>query len=311
MRILVAGGAGFIGSHLCENLIQQGHFVVCIDSLITGSKHNIEHLFNNNFTFIEHDIVNTINMDDIDQVYNLACPASPNKYQKDPISTIDTNVIGTKNLLELAKRNRARFLLASTSEVYGDPQQHPQREDYFGNVNTFGPRACYDEGKRCAETLSYEYSRMYGVETRIARIFNTYGPKMQVDDGRVVSNFIVGALTKHEICIYGDGSQTRCFCYIDDMVEGLVSLMGSDCKTPVNLGSDHEVTVNELANRVNAIFQQEINVVWQSIPQDDPMKRKPDLSKARRELNWNIATPLDMGLEKTAEYFQGQIVSHD
>ena len=262
------------------------------------------------FQFIEHDINLPLSIGNIDQIYNLACPASPKQYQKEPINTLETNLIGTKNLLELAKANNARFLLASTSEVYGDPQVHPQREDYFGNVNTFGPRACYDEGKRCAETVCYEYNRMHNIEIRVARIFNTYGPKMQIDDGRVISNFIVGALSKNTINIYGDGKQTRCFCYVDDMIDGLVNLMNSNCSTPINIGSEHEITIGELAFQIKSILKADISTSNHTLPQDDPLKRKPNLSKAYRELDWEVKTSLKCGLKKTVDYFS-EVLAYD
>lgn len=307
MRILVAGGAGFIGAALCEKLLISGHVVVCIDSLLTGSTHAVNQLRTlGGFTFIQQDITQSLEVSQvgpIDQIYNLACPASPRKYQQDPVKTIETNVIGTRNLLELARRTRARFLLASTSEVYGSPQQKPQREDYWGNVNTTGPRACYDEGKRCAEALVQAYHTQHQVDTRIARIFNTYGPGMQHDDGRVISNFVTRILDGTPIEIYGDGRQTRCFCYVDDMVEALTALMACDCTTPVNLGSDHEVSVTELAHLVSIVLGKQITLHHTPALVDDPRERKPDLEKCRRVLGWQATTPLAVGLSKTAAFF--------
>lgn len=312
MRILVAGGAGFIGSHLCEKLISQGHRVICIDSLVTGRIENLSLLFDSDrFEFYEQDIVNSFPFDllSLDQVYNLACPASPQKYQHDPLKTIETNVIGMRNLLDIARENKARLLLASTSEVYGNPLEHPQREDYLGNVNTIGPRACYDEGKRCAETLAYEYNARMGVETRIARIFNTYGPKMQADDGRVVSNFLVHALTGKDITIHGDGQQTRCFCYIDDMVDGLIGLMNSNYSLPVNLGSTEEITINELADLVDRSIDKKTSRDYISLPVDDPVRRKPDITRASLILDWHPSTSIEIGLLQTAEYFKKELAS--
>lgn len=310
MRILVAGGAGFIGGALCEKLLGQGHEVVCVDSLQTGSIQAVDRLRRFAcFTFIHQDIARPLapgqvgGFDRIDQVYNLACPASPRQYQQDPVRTIETNVIGSRNLLELARLAGARFLLTSTSEVYGSPQQKPQREDYWGNVNTIGPRACYDEGKRCAEALVHAYHTGHGVDTRIARIFNTYGPGMQRDDGRVVSNFVTRILDGAPIEIYGDGRQTRCFCYVDDMVDALLALMASDCTTPVNLGADREVTVTELAHLVGRVLGKPVTLRHVPAMVDDPRERQPDLEKCRRVLGWQASTPLELGLSKTAAYF--------
>lgn len=307
MRILVAGGAGFIGAALCEKLLRQGHAVVCVDSLQTGSAQAVEqlHVFAG-FTFLHQDIAQPLDagqVGPVEQVYNLACPASPRQYQQDPVKTIETNVIGTRNLLDLARLTRARFLLTSTSEVYGSPLQKPQREDYWGNVNTAGPRACYDEGKRCAEALVQAYRAQYQVDTRIARIFNTYGPGMQRDDGRVVSNFITRILDDAPIEIYGDGSQTRCFCYVDDMVEALIALMTSDCATPVNLGADREVSVAELAHLVGRVLEKPVTLHHVPALIDDPWERQPDLEKCRRVLGWQATTTLEAGLLKTAAFF--------
>ena len=307
MRILVAGGAGFIGATLCEKLLGLGHTVVCVDSLQTGCGRAVERLRAfAGFIFIHQDIAQPLDagqVGPVNQIYNLACPASPRQYQQDPVKTIETNVIGTRNLLNLARRARARFLLASTSEVYGSPQQKPQREDYWGNVNTTGPRACYDEGKRCAEALVQAYHTQYQVDTRIARIFNTYGPGMQRDDGRVVSNFVTRILDGMPIDVYGDGHQTRCFCYVDDMVKALMALMASECTTPVNLGSDREVSVTELAHLVGRVLERPVTLHHVLALVDDPRERKPDLEKCRRELGWQATTPLEAGLAKTAAFF--------
>nr|WP_202617670.1 MULTISPECIES: NAD-dependent epimerase/dehydratase family protein [Burkholderia] len=307
VRILVAGGAGFIGAALCEKLLGLGHTVVCVDSLQTGSAQAVDRLRASAcFTFLHQDIAQPLDAAQVgpfERVYNLACPASPRQYQQDPVKTIETNVIGTRNLLDLARLTGARFLLASTSEVYGSPQQKPQREDYWGNVNTTGPRACYDEGKRCAEALVQAYHTQYQVDTRIARIFNTYGPGMQRDDGRVISNFVTRALDGSPIEIYGDGRQTRCFCYVDDMVEALIALMASDCPTPINLGADREVSVAELAHLVGRVLEKPITLHHTPALVDDPQERQPDLEKCRRVLGWQASTPLEAGLLKTATFF--------
>ncbi|MFM0350339.1 NAD-dependent epimerase/dehydratase family protein [Paraburkholderia sp. RL17-347-BIC-D] len=307
VRILVAGGAGFIGAALCEKLLGLGHAVVCVDSLQTGSAQVVDRLGAfTAFTFLHQDIAQPLDaglVGTVEQVYNLACPASPRQYQQDPVKTIETNVIGTRNLLELARIARARFLLASTSEVYGSPQQKPQREDYWGNVNTTGPRACYDEGKRCAEALVQAYHTQHQVDTRIARIFNTYGPGMQRDDGRVVSNFVTRILDGAPIEIYGDGRQTRCFCYVDDMVEALIALMTSECVTPMNLGADREVSVVELAHLVGRVLEKPVTLRVAPALVDDPRERQPDLEKCRRVLGWQATTSLEMGLLKTAAFF--------
>lgn len=305
MRVVVAGGAGFIGAALCQFLVTSGHTVICVDSLQTGRLENLAGLLaQENFVFIQQDIVQPLNIEPVHQIYNLACPASPVHYQHDPVGTIETNVLGTRNLLALAQRSQARFLLASTSEVYGDPEQKPQREDYRGNVNTMGPRACYDEGKRCAEALAYAYWAHHAVDVRVARIFNTYGPGMQVDDGRVVSNFIVQGLAGEPVRIDGDGSQTRSFCYRDDMVDALVALMASDCTTPVNLGSDQEISISDLALQVGAVLGEPLHITHAPGRPDDPQERLPDLTKCRQLLGWQARTPLAVGLRKTAEYFK-------
>lgn len=304
MKILVTGGAGFLGSHLCEYLLKDGYKVICLDNCYTGSEDNIKHLTSNsNFQYIDHDVINPLKIN-CDVIYNLACPASPPKYQRDPIYTYKTSVVGVLNLLELAKDNGAGLLHASTSEVYGDPKMHPQSEDYWGNVNPIGPRSCYDEGKRGAETLLMDYYRQHQIDVRIARIFNTYGPKMDSDDGRVVSNFIIQALNGKPITIYGDGNQTRSFCYVDDMIEGLVSLMNSKkCIGPVNLGNPDEFTVMELANIITGMTNSKSKIKFESLPTDDPVKRKPNISLAEAQLGWRPKTDLQDGLLKTIEYF--------
>lgn len=307
MYILVAGGAGFIGTALCIELLRQGNSVLCVDSLQTGSWQAVEQLSAfAGFTFLHHDIAHPLDIRQVgpvEQIYNLACPASPQKYQQNPIKTIETNVIGTRNLLELTRLTHARFLLASTSEVYGSPLQIPQSEDYWGNVNTTGPRSCYDEGKRCAEALVHAYRTEHQVDTRIARIFNTYGPGMQRDDGRVVSNFVTGILAGTPIDVYGDGRQTRCFCYVDDMVNALIALMDSDCNTPVNLGVDHEVSVVELAHLVGRVLDKPVTLRHLPALIDDPRERRPDLEKCRRVVGWQATTTLEAGLLKTATFF--------
>lgn len=307
-RILVTGGAGFIGSHLCETLLNQGNSVICLDNLFTGSKRNIEHLFNNpNFEFIRHDITEPIKLE-INQIYNLACPASPIHYQYNAIKTVKTNILGILNMLGLAKRTSSRILQASTSEVYGNPLVHPQNEEYFGNVNPIGLRSCYDEGKRAAETLMMDYHRQNNVDTRIIRIFNTYGPKMAINDGRVVSNFIVQALKNKDITIYGDGSQTRSFCYVSDLVRGMTSLMNKDNYfEPVNIGNDDEFTVKELAEQVIELTNSNSKVVYKDLPSDDPVKRRPDLTRAKKILDYSPTVKLREGLIKTIEYFSGII----
>jgi len=306
-RILVTGGAGFIGSHLCDRLISSGNDVICVDNLFTGSKDNIRHLLNNPyFEFIRHDMTQPIFIE-CDQIYNLACPASPKWYQKDPIFTFKTSVYGAMNCLGLAKRTGARVLQASTSEVYGNPHVHPQDESYWGNVNPIGIRSCYDEGKRAAETLFFDYHRKHGVEVKIIRIFNTYGPRMDVGDGRVVSNFIVQALKNEDITIYGDGSQTRSFCYVDDLVEGMIRLMNSreDFTGPVNIGNPDEHTIKELAEMVIGLTGSESKIVYKPLPSDDPTRRKPTIELARDELGWEPQVKLMEGLGKTIDYFRG------
>jgi UDP-glucuronate decarboxylase len=310
-KILVTGGAGFIGSHLVEYLLKQDHEVISLDNYFTGAKENLRPLLAlPNLELVRHDVVNPI-MLEVDQVYHLACPASPVHYQYNPVKTIKTNVLGTLNMLGLAKRVRARILLASTSEIYGDPQVHPQREDYWGNVNCTGPRSCYDEGKRVAETLMMDYHRQNRVDIRIARIFNTYGPRMAVNDGRVVSNFCVQALTGQDITIYGAGSQTRSFCYATDLVEGLVRLMNREgFHGPVNLGNPEEYTILELAQKILAMTKSPAQLVFRPLPPDDPVKRKPDISRARELLQWEPAVPLTDGLKETIPYFQKKLVQN-
>jgi UDP-glucuronate decarboxylase len=308
MRILVTGGAGFIGSHLCERLIAEGHEVVCLDNFFTGRRENLFHLMDNNrFELIRHDVIEPILLE-VDQIYNLACPASPVHYQYNPVKTVKTNVMGMINMLGLAKRVRARILQASTSEVYGDPNIHPQPESYWGNVNPIGIRSCYDEGKRIAETLMMDYHRQNNVDTRIARIFNTYGPRMLENDGRVVSNFIVQALRGEELTIYGTGNQTRSFCFVDDLVEGLIRLMNTDgVHDPVNLGNPGEFTMKELASEVASLCNTELNIKYCPLPQDDPKQRKPDITRANKLLGWQPTVPLQEGLKKTVAYFAERI----
>jgi len=305
-RILITGGAGFIGSHLCERLLLEGHEVLCLDNFFTGSKDNIRHLLGNkHFECIRHDIINPIYLE-VDQIYNLACPASPVHYQYNPIKTIKTSVMGAINTLGLAKRVKATLLLASTSEVYGDPEIHPQKEDYWGRVNPIGIRSCYDEGKRAAECLMMDYRRQNQVDVKIARIFNTYGPRMAVSDGRVVSNFIVQALRGEEITVYGQGKQTRSFCYVDDLVEGLIRLMNTekDFAGPVNLGTPREFTILELAEMVIRMTGSTSRIVFLPLPQDDPVQRRPDITLAREKIDWKPKVPLEEGLGKTIAYFQ-------
>ncbi len=304
-RILVTGGAGFLGSHLCDRLVETGAEVICLDNFFTGSKRNIRHLAEKkNFEVIRHDLVEPIFLE-VDQIYNLASPASPVHYQYNPVKTVKTNVMGSVNMLGLAKRVKARILQASTSEVYGNPQQHPQEETYWGHVNPIGPRSCYDEGKRVAETLMMDYHRQNQVDVKIARIFNTYGPRMAVSDGRVVSNFIVQALENVPLTIYGDGSQTRSFCYVSDMAEGLIRLMNCDGFTgPVNLGNPTEFSIADLAQLVLEITQSKSEIVHRSLPQDDPVQRCPDITLAKEKLKWEPVTPLREGLERTTEYFR-------
>jgi UDP-glucuronate decarboxylase len=308
MRILVTGGAGFIGSHLCERLMAGGDEVICLDNFFTGRRENVFHLLDNpRFELVRHDVIEPVLLE-VDQIYNLACPASPIHYQYNPVKTVKTNVMGMINMLGLAKRVRARILQASTSEVYGDPQVHPQTEDYWGSVNCIGIRSCYDEGKRLAETLMMDYHRQNRVDTRIARIFNTYGPRMLEDDGRVVSNFIVQALRKEPLTIYGQGEQTRSFCYIDDLVEGLIRLMNRDAgHDPVNLGNPCEFTIRELAEEVMRICNSDAGIKYLPLPQDDPRQRKPDITRAEKLLEWNPTIPLREGLELTVADFAGRL----
>ena len=305
-RVLVTGGAGFLGSHLCERLLRAGNDVLCVDNYFTGRKDNIVHLMDNpHMEVMRHDITFPLYVE-VDQIYNLACPASPIHYQHDPIQTTKTSVHGAINMLGLAKRLKCRILQASTSEVYGDPAVHPQREDYWGNVNPIGPRSCYDEGKRCAETLFFDYHRQVGLEIKVARIFNTYGPRMAADDGRVVSNFIVQALRGEPITIYGDGEQTRSFCYGDDLVEGLIRLMNSpkDVTGPINIGNPGEFSIRQLAELVIAQTGARSELVQMPLPKDDPRQRRPDITLAREKLGWEPTVPLAQGLEKTIAYFK-------
>ena len=304
-NILVTGGAGFIGSHLCEKLLEQGNHVLCLDNFFTGSRKNVEHLLDNReFELIRHDIIEPIILE-VDQIYNLACPASPIHYQFNAIKTIKTNVIGVTNMLDLADETKARILQASTSEVYGDPIVHPQREDYWGNVNPIGIRSCYDEGKRVAEALMMDYHRQHNVDIRIIRIFNTYGPRMAQNDGRVVSNFIIQALKNEDITIYGDGSQTRSFCYVDDLVQGMVALMNTeDFMGPVNVGNDGEYAILDLAKMVIELTNSSSEIIFKPLPSDDPCQRKPDLSLAKEKLNYAATVNVKDGLQKTIEYFQ-------
>ncbi len=313
MRILVTGGAGFIGSHLCRRLIDEGHYVICLDNLFTGTKENVKDLLEkSNFELMIQDVTQPITLENIDQIYNLACPASPIHYQYNPVKTVETNVIGAINVLNLAKRTNACVLQASTSEVYGDPIVHPQKEEYWGNVNPIGIRSCYDEGKRAAETLFFDYHRQYGVNIKVARIFNTYGPNMQKNDGRVVSNFIVQALEGKNITIYGDGTQTRSFCFVSDLVEGIVRLMNSDksIKGPVNIGNPSEFTVKQLAEMIIEMTNSKSMIVYKPLPEDDPKKRKPDITLAKRVLNWSPSVELYYGLEKTIKYFEEYPLYH-
>ena len=307
-RIVVSGGAGFIGSHLCDTLLTQGHEVIAVDNLFTGTKRNIHHMLSNpNFEFVRHDVTESI-MLECDQVYHLACPASPVHYQYNPIKTIKTNVTGTINMLGVAKRTHACFLLASTSEVYGDPLQHPQVESYWGNVNPIGPRSCYDEGKRVAETLTVNYKEQGHVDTRIVRIFNTFGPRMLFNDGRVVSNFIVQALKGEDITVYGEGQQTRSFCYVDDLVKGIMATMNKDgFYGPVNLGNPNEMTIMDLAKRIIELTGSSSTIVRRPLPQDDPTRRQPDITLAKRELGWSPTVDLNEGLKKTIANFEERL----
>ena len=306
-RVLVTGGAGFIGSHLCEKLLAQGHQVLCVDNYFTGTRDNIAHLLQHpQFEAMRHDVTFPLYVE-VDEIYNLACPASPVHYQFDPVQTTKTSISGALNMLGLAKRVKAKVLQASTSEVYGDPEVHPQTEDYRGSVNPLGPRACYDEGKRCAETLFFDYRRQHNVRIKVARIFNTYGPRMHPNDGRVVSNFIVQSLQGQPVTIYGEGTQTRSFCFVDDLVDGLMRLMDTpdEVTGPVNLGNPHEITVRELAERVLALCGDGAQLEKRPLPQDDPTRRCPDISLAKRLLGWEPKVPLEEGLRRTVAYFDG------
>lgn len=310
-EVLIAGGAGFLGSHLVRRLLGEGHRVTCLDNFLTGRLENVASLSDHSrFQLIEHDIVEPLVLDrTFDEIYNLACPASPPQYQKDPVHTLMTNVVGSLNLLNVARADNARVFLASTSEVYGDPTVHPQPEEYRGNVNTTGPRACYDEGKRCAETLYFDYARLYGLNIKVARIFNTYGPNMQADDGRAVSNFIVQALQGHDITIFGEGKQTRSFCYVEDLIDGIIRLMESDAPFlgPVNLGNPSEITIHELADMMVNFTGSSSRIVYKPMPTDDPRQRRPDISLAKDVLGWSPKTDLKAGLKKTISYFERQL----
>jgi UDP-glucuronate decarboxylase len=308
MRILITGGAGFLGSHLCERLLRERHEVVCLDNFFTGRRRNLHpYLANHDFELVRHDVVEPILLE-VDRIYHLACPASPVHYQYNPVKTIKTNVLGTHNMLGLAKRTRARFLLASTSEVYGDPKVHPQTEGYWGNVNPIGIRSCYDEGKRVAETFTMDYHRQNRVDVRIVRIFNTYGPRMLADDGRVVSNFIVQALKGDDITVYGDGSQTRSFCYVDDLIDGLVRMMETEGFTgPVNLGNPREFTILELAKKIIAMTGSRSKIVLKPLPSDDPTQRQPDIALAKLKLGWQPKVDVDEGFTVTIEYFRKEL----
>ena len=308
-RILVTGGAGFLGSHLCERLLNDGHDVLCVDNYFTGTKRNVVHLFDNpNFEIMRHDVTFPLYIE-VDEIYNLACPASPIHYQFDPVQTTKTSVHGAINMLGLAKRVGAKLFQASTSEVYGDPQVHPQPESYWGHVNPIGYRACYDEGKRCAETLCFDYHRQHNLRIKVARIFNTYGPRMHPNDGRVVSNFIVQALQNEPITIYGDGSQTRSFCYVDDLIEAFVRLMATDDEFtgPVNTGNPGEFTIKELAEKIIEMTNSRSQISYKELPHDDPTQRKPDITLAREVMGWNPEIKLEQGLEKTIAYFENKI----
>ncbi|MBV8095645.1 MAG: SDR family oxidoreductase [Acetobacteraceae bacterium] len=312
-RVLVTGGAGFLGSHLCERLLREGHDVLCADNYFTGRKDNIAHLLSDpHFEAMRHDITFPLYVE-VDQIYNLACPASPVHYQHDPVQTTKTSVIGAINMLGLAKRVGARIMQASTSEVYGDPTVHPQTEEYRGNVNPLGPRACYDEGKRCAETLFFDYHRQHKTRIKVVRIFNTYGPRMHPNDGRVVSNFIVQALRGQDITVYGDGQQTRAFCYVDDLVDGFIRMMASPTEVvgPINLGNPHEIPVRELAERVIALTGSRSRIIYRPLPQDDPLQRCPDITRAKTLLGWQPHVPLDEGLKRTIAYFENLLLERE
>jgi len=310
-RILVTGGAGFLGSHLCDRLIRDGMDVLCVDNFYTGNKENISHLLaDKNFELMRHDVTFPLYVE-VDQVFNLACPASPIHYQSDPVQTTKTSVHGAINLLGLAKRVGAKILQASTSEIYGDPEVHPQTEDYWGRVNPIGLRSCYDEGKRCAETLFFDYHRQHALCIKVVRIFNTYGPRMHPNDGRVVSNFIVQALNNEDITIYGDGSQTRSFCYVDDLINGLIAIMATENSFtgPINLGNPFECTVVELANKIISLTNSRSKIVFKPLPEDDPKQRRPDIDLAQSKLNWSPKIPLDDGLKQTIRYFKDYLNS--
>jgi UDP-glucuronate decarboxylase len=309
-RILVTGGAGFLGSHLCERLVADGHDVLCVDNFFSGRKTNILHLLDTpTFELMRHDVTFPLYVE-VDEIYNLACPASPIHYQVDPVQTTKTSVHGAINMLGLAKRLKARILQASTSEVYGDPEVHPQREDYWGRVNPIGPRSCYDEGKRCAETLFFDYYRQHQLDIRVMRIFNTYGPRIQIDDGRLVSNFVVQALRGEDLTIYGDGSQTRAFCYVDDLIEGMIAMMEAPAPNPgpINVGNPSEWTIAELAEQVIRLTGSRSRIEYRPLPEDDPKQRMPDISEAEKRLGWRPSTSLEDGLERTIEYFRSVIV---
>lgn len=308
-RILVTGGAGFLGSHLVDKLLQQGHEVLCVDNMFTGSKRNIEHLYNEpRFEFLRHDITFPLFVE-VDEIYNFACPASPVHYQHDPVQTLKTCVVGSINMLGLAKRLNCPILQASTSEVYGDPTLHPQNEAYWGNVNPIGKRSCYDEGKRCAETLFFDYHRQHSLRIKIARIFNTYGPRMLSNDGRVVSNFILQALTGDPITIYGNGDQTRSFCYVDDLIDGLLDFMAcpDDVLGPMNIGTNHEFMIKELAEKIIELTNSRSKIVYRPLPEDDPTRRQPDTSLAEQLINWSPKIILDQGLKETIDFFKNQL----
>lgn len=308
-RVLVTGGAGFVGSHLIDRLLEQGHEVLCVDNLFTGSKQNIDHLHNHSrFEFMRHDVTFPLHVE-VDEIYNLACPASPVHYQHDPVATTKTSVHGAINMLGLAKRLKCKILQASTSEVYGDPSVHPQPESYWGNVNPIGPRSCYDEGKRCAETLFFDYHRQHGLDIKVARIFNTYGPRMHHADGRVVSNFIVQALLGDPITIYGDGQQTRSFCYVEDLVNGFIQFMDTDAQVtgPINLGNPGEFSMLELAEKAIALTESNSELLFCELPQDDPKQRQPDISLAKKELGWEPTISLDDGMRCTIDYFRSKL----
>tara|TARA_Y100000589_G_scaffold330271_1_gene379407 strand:- start:12761 stop:13693 length:933 start_codon:yes stop_codon:yes gene_type:complete len=307
MRNLITGGSGFLGSHLIDRLMQDGQEVICLDNLFTGRKENVINWWNNPlFEFIRHDVTEPIKLE-VDRIWHLACPASPVHYQVNPIKTAKTSFLGTYNMLGLARRTKARLLLASTSEIYGDPKINPQPETYLGNVNTIGPRSCYDEGKRIAETLCFDYSRMHDIEIRVARIFNTYGPRMVPNDGRVVSNFVVQGLENKSLTIYGDGSQTRSFCYVDDLIEGLIRLMNSNEKGPINLGNPTEFTIGDLAELVISKINPNLKVSFRNLPQDDPLQRKPVIELAKKYLSWEPIVSLDIGLDRTIDYFKKEL----